>query len=47
MHNLILAVSDRLNVGVEDIQHIPGPVLFFKGKLEPRQVLQAIEEICQ
>ena len=47
MRNLILAVSDRLNVGAEDIEHIPGPVLFFKGKLEPGQVLQAIEEHCQ
>ncbi len=43
MPNLILAVSDRLNVGEEDIQEIPGPVLFFKGKLEPRKVLEVIE----
>lgn len=41
--NLILAVSDRLNVGEEDIREIPGPVIFFKGKLEPRQVLEVLD----
>lgn len=41
--NLILAVSDRLNVGEEAVQDIPGPVLFFKGKLDPRQVLAVLE----
>ncbi|MCP5425237.1 MAG: DUF790 family protein [Gammaproteobacteria bacterium] len=43
MGNLILAVSDRLNVGEEDIKNIPGPVVFFKGKLEPRKVLELLE----
>jgi predicted nuclease of restriction endonuclease-like RecB superfamily len=43
MPNLLLAVSDRLNVGEEDIREIPGPVLFFKGKLEPRKVLEIAE----
>jgi predicted nuclease of restriction endonuclease-like RecB superfamily len=43
MNNLILAVSDRLNVGEEDLQRIPGPVIFFKGKLEPRQVLAVMD----
>ncbi len=46
MPNLILAVSDRLNVGQEDIREIPGPVLFFKGKLEPRRVLEVIENLA-
>ena len=45
MANLILAVSERLNVGEEDIQEIPGPVMFFKGKLEPRKVLEVVEEL--
>jgi predicted nuclease of restriction endonuclease-like RecB superfamily len=44
--NLILAVSDRLNVGEEDIKDLPGPVLFFKGKLEPRRVLTVLETIA-
>ncbi len=43
MPNLIVAVSDRLNVGAEDFRDIPGPVIFFKGKLEPRQVLAVLE----
>ena len=43
--NLILAVSDRLNVGEEDLRNIPGPVIFFKGKLEPRQVMVVIEKL--
>ncbi len=41
--NLILAISDRLNVGDEDIQELPGPVIFFKGKLDPRKVLEVLE----
>lgn len=46
MANLLLAVSDRLNVGEEDLRDLPGPVIFFKGKLEPRQVLDAIEPLA-
>ncbi|MFO1372693.1 MAG: DUF790 family protein, partial [Candidatus Competibacteraceae bacterium] len=45
MPNLILAVSERLNVGTADLDELPGPVLFFKGKLEPRQVLMALESL--
>lgn len=44
LDNLVLAVSDRLNVGSEDLLDIPGPVIFFKGKLEPKAVLAAVEE---
>ncbi|MFZ1324593.1 MAG: DUF790 family protein [Candidatus Contendobacter sp.] len=43
MPDLLVAVSERLNVGMEDFQDIPGPVLFFKGKLEPRAVLEHLE----
>ncbi len=43
MPDLLVAVSERLNVGMEDFQDIPGPVLFFKGKLEPRAVLERLE----
>lgn len=45
MHNLLLAVSDRLNVTEEHLQGLVGPVIFFKGKLEPKAVLTAIEEM--
>lgn len=43
--NLILAVSDRLNVSSETVQELPGPVLFFKGKLEPRKVLETLNTL--
>lgn len=43
MPDLILAVSDRLNVGADDLDALPGPVVFFKGKLEPRHVLAVLE----
>jgi predicted nuclease of restriction endonuclease-like RecB superfamily len=46
MANLLLAVSDRLQVGEEDLREIPGPVLFFKGKLEPKRVLEVVEGGC-
>jgi len=42
---LIVAISERLNVGADDFQDVPGPVLFFKGKLEPRAVLDALEHL--
>ncbi len=45
MPDLIVAVSERLNVGAADFQDIPGPVLFFKGQLEPRQVLAALDAL--
>ena len=44
MDNLILAVSERLNVGEDDIREIPGPVIFFKGKLDPRKICDVIEQ---
>lgn len=43
MPDLILAVSERLNVGADDVANLPGPVIWFKGKLEPRQVLALLE----
>ena len=45
MPDLIVAVSERLNVGADDFRDIPGPVLFFKGKLEPRAVLDRLEHL--
>ncbi|KAB2927007.1 MAG: DUF790 family protein [Candidatus Contendobacter sp.] len=45
MPDLIVAVSERLNVGADDFRDIPGPVLFFKGKLEPRAVLDSLEQL--
>ena len=45
MPDLIVAVSERLNVGADDFRDVPGPVLFFKGKLEPRAVLGCLERL--
>jgi uncharacterized protein len=41
--NLILAVSERLKVGEGDLEGLPGPVVFFKGKLDPGKVLEVAE----
>ena len=45
MPNLLLAVSDRLNVSHEQVQDLAGPVIWFKGKLEPKQVAAIIEDV--
>lgn len=45
MKNLLLAVSERLNVTDEHLEGLSGPVIFFKGKLEPKAVLEAIENL--
>ncbi len=47
--NLILAVSERLNLekaGV-NIRNVPVPIIWFKDKLLPKQVLAIIDEIYQ
>jgi uncharacterized protein len=43
--NLILAVSERLKVGEGDLEGLPGPVVFFKGKLDPGKVLEVTESL--
>jgi predicted nuclease of restriction endonuclease-like RecB superfamily len=43
--NLILAVSERLKVGKGDLEGLPRPVVFFKGKLDPRKVLEVTESL--
>lgn len=45
MHNLILAVSDRLNVTEDHLAGITGPVIFFKGKLDPKTVIEVAESL--
>lgn len=45
--DLVLAVSERLNLvdaGI-DISRVKVPVVFFKGKLEPKDVLAVVEEV--
>lgn len=43
LDNLILAVSERLNVGRERLEGLPGRVIFFKGQLKPEAVSEALE----
>lgn len=43
--NLILAVSERLKVGEGDLEGLPGPVVFFKGKLDPGRVREVAESL--
>ncbi len=43
MHNLILAVSDRLKVGEGELESVPGPVVMFKGQLDPKAVAGVLE----
>jgi uncharacterized protein len=43
MKNLILAVSDRLKVTDEHLEGVSGPVIFFKGALDPKAVLELLE----
>ena len=43
--NLILAVSERLQVMEGDLEGLPGPVVFFKGKLDPGKVLEVVENL--
>ncbi len=43
-NDLILAISERLNLGEAGvkIEDVPAKVIWFKGKVQPRDVLQAI-----
>jgi hypothetical protein len=43
--NLILAVSERLKVEEGALEGLPGPVVFFKGKLDPRKVREVAESL--
>lgn len=43
--NLIIAVSDRLNLGEAgvDLKDLPVKVVFFKGSLQPKAILEVLE----
>ena len=43
--DLIVAVSEVLNVSREDLEQLPGEVLFFKNRLDPSTVLKRLEEM--
>ena len=43
--DLIVAVSANLNVGEEDFADVPGGVFFFKNRIQPKEVLEHLEQI--
>jgi uncharacterized protein len=45
LENLILAVSDRLNVSDEHLAGVNSPIVHFKGKLEPKALLSVLETL--
>ena len=44
--NLIIAVSATLKVSAEDFRDIPGSVFFFKKTLNPKDVLERLEQVA-
>ncbi|MER3443487.1 MAG: hypothetical protein C4333_04935, partial [Meiothermus sp.] len=45
LDNLMLAVSERLKVSRDDLGGVLGPVVWFKGQLEPKAVLGVLGEM--
>ena len=41
--DLMVAVSERLNVSREEISGLPGEVIWFKGRLDPKEVLVRLD----
>ena len=41
--DLIVAVSEGLNVSEEDFKGVPGGVFFFKNRIQPKEVLAQLE----
>ncbi|MSS72289.1 MAG: DUF790 family protein [Candidatus Latescibacteria bacterium] len=44
LENLIIAVSEGLNVDEEDFRDVPGHVFFFKNRIDPRDVIERLEK---
>lgn len=44
--NLVLAVSTRLRIGKEDLEEIPGEVVFFKDVIVSKEVLARAERVA-
>jgi len=45
--DMVVAVSADLNVGEEDLKDVPGSVLFFKHRLNPKEVVARLEQVGQ
>ncbi len=43
--DLIVAVSSNLNVSEDDFKNVPGGVFFFRNKVQPKDVIQLLDQI--
>jgi predicted nuclease of restriction endonuclease-like RecB superfamily len=43
--DMVIAVSVDLNVGEDDLKDVPGSVLFFKNRINPKDVLARLEQV--
>ena len=43
--DLVVAVSRDLNVSEEDFEDVPGPVFFFKNRIQPKDVIERLDAI--
>jgi len=46
LQNLVIAVSEDLNVSESDFKGIPGSVFFFKTAIDPKEVLSRLEQVA-
>ena len=44
-HDLIVAVSDNLNVSEDDFKDVPGGVFFFKNRIQPKDLITQLEQV--
>ena len=40
-----MAVSSNLNVSEDDFKNVPGGVFFFRNKVQPKDVIQLLDQI--
>lgn len=43
--DLLVAVSSNLNVSEDDFKNVPGGVFFFRNKVQPKDVIQLLDQI--
>jgi predicted nuclease of restriction endonuclease-like RecB superfamily len=46
LSNLVVALSNTLNVSEEDVKDLPGSFFFFKTAIDPKEVLTRIENVA-
>lgn len=46
LQNLVIAVSEDLNVSESDFKGVPGSIFFFKTVIDPKEVLSRLEQIA-